>query len=120
MPPRRKLNCRFIALLGLAGVAAACESSDRTITRGTTDARGWTRQLAAAVPLTTPADSARALMESNGFHCKLAADGAAYLWCDKESGGTYAIVRRRWQAVLGLDAEQRVSEVRAFTGLVGP
>ncbi len=116
----RAMNGRIVALLGLTGILIGCESSDLTITRGADDARGWTRRLAAAVPLATPADSAREIMESNGFRCRAGADSAAFLWCDKESGGTYAIVRRRWQAVLNLDAEHRVFEVRGSTGLIGP
>lgn len=114
------MNGRVVAFLGLAGLAVACESSDLTITRGATDARSGTQRLAAAVPLTTLAASARTIMESNGFRCQTGADSVAYLWCDKGSGGTHAVVRRRWQAVLNLDVEHRVFEVRGFTGLIGP
>ena len=114
------MHGRVVVLLSLAGLVVACEGSDLTITRGAEDERRWTQRLAAAVPLMTPADSARAIMESNGFRCRAGADSVAYLWCDKESGGAHAIVRRRWQAVLNLDAEQRVFEVRGFTGLIGP
>jgi hypothetical protein len=120
MPLQRTMNGRIVALLGLTGLLVACDSSDLTITRGAEDARGWTQRLAAAVPLATPADSAREIMERNGFRCRAGADSVAYLWCDKESGGTYVVVRRRWQAVLNLDAEQRVFAARGFTGLIGP
>lgn len=113
------INYRVALLLGLTGFVIACDGPDLTITRGAEDSLAWTRRLAVAVPLTTPADSARVIMERNGFHCRAGADTVAYLWCDKESGGAYAVVRRRWQAVIDLDAQQRVVQVRGFTGLIG-
>jgi hypothetical protein len=101
-------------------VVVACGIHDRTITRGADDEQAWTQRLAAAVPLMTPADSARAIMERNGFRCQAGADSVAYLWCDKEPGGATGVVRRRWQAVLNLDGQQRVFALRGSTGLIGP
>jgi len=91
---------------------------DRSITRGADGEREWSRRLAGAVPLGTPAESAQAIMERNGFQCRAGADSVAYLWCDKMSA-KINVVRRRWQAVLNLNRGQ-VFEVRAFTGLIGP
>ena len=116
------MNRRVAGPLAVASilVVVACGVPDRTITRGADDEQLWTHLLAAAVPLATPADSARAIMERNGFRCQAGADSSAYLWCDKESGGKASIVRRRWQAVLSLDKQQRVVALRGSTGLIGP
>jgi len=67
----------------------------------------------------TPFDSARAIMERNGFKCTSGADSVVWLWCDKFSGGKINIVQRRWQAILNMD-HGRVLEVRSNTGLIGP
>jgi hypothetical protein len=58
-------------------------------------------------------------MERNGFRCHEGADSVAYFWCDKLSAKK-GPVQRRWQAVINLNGERRVFEVRAFTGLIGP
>ena len=57
-------------------------------------------------------------MEHKGFRCQAGVDTVAYIWCDKLSSDM--IVKRRWQAILNLDAQRQVYEVRAFTGLIGP
>jgi hypothetical protein len=114
------MNSRVAGLLAFASVLVVCGGCDRSITHGADGKRDWARRLAAAVPVSTPADSARAILERNGFHCQAGADSAAFLWCEKESGGKATIVRRRWQAVLTLDAQQRVVAVRASTRLIGP
>jgi hypothetical protein len=46
------------------------------------------------------------------------ADSVAYVWCDKLS--QKAVVQRRWLAVINLDSQRRVYEVRGSTGLIGP
>jgi hypothetical protein len=114
------MNSRVALLLALASVLVVCGGCDRSITHGADGDRDWARRLAAAVPVGIPADSARALLERNGFHCQAGVDSVASLWCEKESGGRDRIVRRHWQAVLTVDADNRVAEVRASTGLVGP
>lgn len=114
------MNSRAARLLVVASVLVACAGCDRSITHGAAGKRDWARRLAAAVPVGISADSARALLERNGFQCQAGADSVASLWCEKASGGRAKIVRRHWQAVLTLDAEHRVAEVRASTGLVGP
>ena len=119
-PLRAMTNGRVVGLMLLAAMVVACGGCDRSITHGADGEREWARRLAAAVPLSTPADSALVIMKRNGFDCQAGADSAAYLWCEKESGGRTTIVRRRWRAVLGLDARQRVFVVRASTGLIGP
>jgi hypothetical protein len=98
-------------------VAPGCERRDTSITHGADGAPEWSRHLAAAVPLGISADSARRIIESNGFHCH-GADTIAHFWCDKLS--RKAIVQRRWQAAFDLDAKRRVDQVRGFTGLIGP
>jgi hypothetical protein len=109
MTDRVALTALLFSLLGCG---------DRSITRGADGEREWSRHLAAAVPLGTPAESAQATMERNGFQCRAGRDSVAYLWCAKMSS-TVNVVRRRWQAVLNLD-QGRVFEVRASTGLIGP
>ena len=99
-------------------VASACAVRDQTITYGADGAPEWTRRLAATVHIGTSADSARLVLELNGFHCREGADSVAYLWCDKVSRKK-TLVHRRWQAVINLNEKRRVHEVRAFTGLIG-
>ena len=106
-------------LAPLALLAADGGARDRTITRGADGARDWQRRLAAAVPVGTPAGAARATLERNGFRCQAPDSAGAPLWCDKWSGGQFAVVRRRWQAVLHFEGE-RVVAVEATTGLTGP
>ena len=90
-----------------------------TITDGAEDVATWNRQLQAAVPLGTPLERARQTMEGNGFHCVSPASHADPLWCDKQSQGKLAVVRRRWLATMELQGE-RVATVRGNTGLIGP
>ena len=110
---------RTACLVGLALGASACDPRDQTITRGADGAPEWSRRLSAAVPLGAPVDSARLVMEHNGFQCREGADSVAYIWCDKLSVKK-APVQRRWQAVMTLDEQRRVHQVRASTGLTGP
>ena len=65
-------------------------------------------------------DSARTLLTKNGFQCSLGADTVRYFRCDKTSGGRVALARRRWIALLYIDPQNRVSGVRATTGMIGP
>lgn len=102
----------------LAFSTLACGGA-RSITRGAEGSAAWTRRLAAAVPIGVFADSARVLLERNGFRCQVDSAGAASLWCDKESGGRFAIVRRRWQAVLGFQ-DHHITAVKGTTGRIGP
>jgi hypothetical protein len=103
----------------LLTLAAGCVG-DRSITRGADGSPEWDRRLAAAIPIGIPLDSAKAVMLRNGFRCELGADGVRYLWCDKNGGGRFSVVRRRWQAVLNLDTSDRIARVRATTDLTGP
>ena len=99
-------------------LALACAGRDTSITHGADGAPEWSRRLAAAVPPGITADSARHVMEASNFHCRAGVDSVAYLWCDKVADK--AIVQRRWQATVSLDAQQRVREVRGTTDLTGP
>jgi type II secretory pathway component PulK len=99
-------------------IGLACAKRDTSITHGADGTPEWSRHLAAAVPVGISADSARRVMEGNGFSCREGADSVAYLWCDKRSDK--AMVQRRWEAVVKLDAQRRVYEVRGSTDLIGP
>ena len=103
----------------LLSLAAGC-AVDRSITHGADGSPEWERRLAAAIPIGITVDSARGIMARNGFRCEMGADSVRYLWCDKNGGGRFSVVRRRWQAVLSLDHSDRISHVRATTGLTGP
>ena len=107
-----------LLLYSVLVAAVACVMPDRTITHGADGSPEWSRRLAAAVPLGISGDSARALMRHNGFKCQDGADSVAYIWCDKLSDK--AVVKRRWQAVINLNAQHLVFEVRGSTGLIGP
>ncbi len=112
MPSRRA------TLLVLAStIASACRPGDSTITRGADGDRDWARRLATAVRIGTSADSARGILERNGFTCSAGQDSVAYVQCDKERNRR-TVVYRRWRAVLNLD-HGRVTAVKASTGLVG-
>jgi hypothetical protein len=110
---------RTACLLGLVLGASACDPRDQTITRGADGTPEWSRRLSAAVRIGASVDSARLVMERNGFRCREGVDSVPHIWCDKLSAKK-APVQRRWQAVITLDQERRVHEVRASTGLVGP
>jgi len=99
----------------IAAASMACARDD-SITHGADGAPEWNRRLAAAIELGLPIDSARLVMERNGFRCELLTGD---LWCDKKSGGRFAIVRRRWQATLAI-SDGRVRAIKATTGLIGP
>lgn len=99
-------------------IGLACARRDTSITHGADGSPEWSRRLAAAVPLGVSGDSARGIMERNGFRCREGIDSIASLWCDKLS--RKAIVQRRWQAVINLDAQRRVHQVHGSTGLIGP
>jgi len=93
----------------------ACAKPDTTITHGADGQREWSRRLAAAVPLGISVDSARRTMDANGFQCREGEDSVSYLSCAKLSGK--AVVQRRWEAVVHLDAQRRVNDVRGSTSL---
>jgi len=96
-------------------IALACAQQDTSITHGADGQPEWSRRLAAAVPLGVAVDSARRIMDTNGFHCHEGADSVSYLSCEKLSGK--AVVQRRWQAIVNLDAQRRVHDVRGSTAL---
>lgn len=103
----------WIAVISVASSGCA---RDTSITHGADGAPEWDRRLAAAIAPGMTVDSAGAIMRRNGFRCEISADD---LWCDKESGGRFAIVRRRWQATLGIQ-NGRVRAIKGTTGLTGP
>ena len=112
------MTLRKTGTLVVVAASLACALPDRTITRGADGAPEWARRLTAAIPLGISGDSARSVMVRNGFRCQEGADSAAYIWCDKLSNK--AVVKRRWQAVISLNSQHVVYEVRASTGLIGP
>ena len=109
------MNERAAWIMVISVAMSGC-TRDRPITYGADGAPEWDRRLAAAVTPRMTVDSARAMMQRNGFRCTLS---AVDLWCDKESGGRFAIVRRRWQATFGIE-DGHVRTVKGSTGLIGP
>jgi hypothetical protein len=98
--------------------ALAC-AHDESITRGADGANDWKRRVEAAIPLGISVDSARSVLTSNGFNCRPFDSADSSVWCDKESGGRFEIVRRRWMTTLRIGSG-RVSKVESSTGLTGP
>jgi hypothetical protein len=105
-------------LLFFVAFALAC-AHDETITRGADGANDWKRRAEAAIPLGISVDSARSVLTHNGFNCRAFDSTDSNVWCDKESGGRFEIVRRRWQAIVHFQAG-RVNKVESSTGLRGP
>jgi hypothetical protein len=95
-----------------------CAAPDRSITRGADGVQDWQRHLSSAVPLGMSEDAVFALMQRNGFHCNSQTDSVPSIYCDKVSNSQP--VHRRWQAIVSLDRNRRVTAVRGSTGLVGP
>lgn len=111
---RRSLSHYLLSLaIGLSLVAC---SRDRTITHGADGSPEWDRRVRAAVPLGTPLEEARAIMERNGFQCQPDSDNTSVLHCDKTYGGTMTPVRRKWKASFSAP-DGRVAEVKSSTGL---
>lgn len=104
-----------ILIIVISAPSMGC-ARDNSITHGADGAPEWDRRLAAAIAPGMIVDSARAVMQRNGFRCETSADS---LWCDKESGGRFVIVRRRWQATLAIQ-DGHVRAVNGTTGLIGP
>jgi hypothetical protein len=98
--------------------ALAC-AHDETITRGADGANDWKRRVETAIPLGISEDSARSVLIRNGFNCGAFDSTDSTVWCDKEPGGRFEIVRRRWQATIHFESG-RVNRVESSTGLIGP
>ena len=120
------ISCRLgdpivkLVSVGLLVVVLAACRRDTSITRGADGANDWNRHLADAVPIGMSMDSARTVLTRNGFQCSLGADTVRHFRCEKTSGGRVALARRRWIALLYIDQQNRVSSVRATTGMIGP
>ena len=112
------MRTRIVLGTLLFGVSIGC-SRDHSITHGADGSPEWTRRLANAVPIGLPRDSAWAILERNGFHCRLDSAATASFWCDKESRGRFTIVRRHWRAFLAVQGGH-IAAVQATTGLTGP
>ena len=108
------MNLRLLCCLAIV----ACETPDQSITRGADGARDWQRHLETAIPLAISRDSVLAVMRANGFTCSINTDSLPTVYCDKRS--SKQIVFRRWQAVITLVGQHRVTAVHGTTGLVGP
>lgn len=106
--------------LALIVTLVQCRPRDESITRGADGGNDWNRHLAAAVPIGMPMDSARTVLTRNGFQCGLGADTVRYFRCQKDGGGRFEFARRRWIAILYIDQQNRVSGIRATTGMIGP
>jgi hypothetical protein len=109
------MNNRTIWIVVIGAASSGC-ARDGSITHGADGSPEWDRRLAAAVTPGMTVDSARAIMQRNGFVCEVSADD---LLCHKESGGRFAIVRRRWQATLAT-RDGHVRAIKGTTELIGP
>jgi hypothetical protein len=77
-------------------------------------------QLAATIPVGTPADAAKAAMEQQGFSCTYSAAGqdGPRLWCVRQDLVTPP-VERKWQVVICL-RDGRTTDISVYSGLIGP
>jgi len=98
--------------------AIAC-ARDQTITRGADGANDWKRRVEVAIPLGISVDSAKSVFARNAFNCGRFDSRDSTLRCEKDSGGRFEFVRRRWIAVLQIESG-RVTRVESATGLIGP
>jgi hypothetical protein len=121
IPRRSQIGIAIGALRAglLLALVVACHR-DSSITRGADGANDWNRHLADAVPIGMSMDSARTVLTRNGFQCSLGADTVRSFRCQKDGGGRFEFARRRWIALLYIDPQNRVSSVRATTGMIGP
>ncbi|HEV8376878.1 MAG TPA: hypothetical protein VGR38_11675 [Candidatus Polarisedimenticolia bacterium] len=104
---------RFLFLLIACCLLLSCRG-DATITRGADGSPEWDRKLRAAVPLGSPTQETRGIMQRNGFHCEPGADPVTTLWCRKEADAPLGLGRRRWQATF-LIRDGHVDEIRSST-----
>ena len=95
-----------------------CAAPHRSITRGADGGQDWQRHLSSAVQLGMSEDSVFAVMQRNGFRCNSQTDSSPSIYCDKISNSQP--MHRRWQAIVSLDRNHRVTTVRGSTGLIGP
>jgi len=103
----------WAVLIGTASLGCA---RDNSITHGADGAPEWDRRLAAVIAPGMIADSAHAILQREGFRCETSAND---LYCTKQSGGRFAIVRRHWKAILAI-RDGHVRAVKGTTGLTGP
>jgi hypothetical protein len=103
----------WVVLITAASLACA---RDDSITHGADGAPEWDRRLAAAIAPGMIADSAHAILQREGFRCQTSTKD---LYCTKESGGRFTIVRRHWKAILAIQ-DGHVRAVKGVTGLTGP
>ena len=108
-----------LSAAALLALVSGCRR-DNSITRGADGGNDWNRHLGDAIPVGMSMDSARTVLTRNGFQCSLGADTVRYFRCEKDRGGRFAFARRRWIALLYIDQKNRVSGVRATTGMIGP
>ena len=122
---------RQLALFELL-VLAAC-ARDRTITANVTDTASFRRAIASRVSPGMSLEMARTRLEREGFVCpqaEMVPGTPWYLYCRKQSGGRWAIVRRTYFVtatsadMFGVTPKRNfpptVATVAVATGLVGP
>jgi len=95
-----------------------------SVTRNLTNAEQMVAAVLQAVPKGSPRESAKSFMEKEGFICSIETNqnigelkGVDYLYCDRSERS--GCVARRWQ-VLIIYRDNKVVDVQASTGLVGP
>jgi hypothetical protein len=98
-------------------------SSGGTVTSNITEPSQMVKTVLARAPVGSSIDKAQSFMEKEGFKCSRQTNatfqnrqGIDYVYCDRQRG---AVVVRRWQVAL-VQKENKVVEVLANTGLIGP
>ena len=109
---------RTIAILLTLAAVTACRQGP-SITDGAETADAWQKRLIAEVPIGMSSDSAKALLERNGFACNVArveSDNSQHLMCRKSPSGLMSDREQRWVAALDLDDKGRVETIRSNAG----
>jgi hypothetical protein len=115
----------LIITSAVALVAGCLATQTRTITKGVSDPGRMVALIEDRVPLGAPVEDAERFMRSEGFTCTRVIHGdwgerrgLDYPYCDRsEQAGGW--VDRRWQIAV-FQRDEKVTEVLANTGLVGP
>jgi hypothetical protein len=111
--------------MGCVVLLAAC-TRDRTVTRDLKEAAQLHAVLAREIATGSDVRAGVAFLERNQFRCldQISApwgerQGLSYMYCDKEVGAGWPMLRR-WQVALVHGGRGQVQEILVSTGLVGP
>jgi len=116
---------KFLGFVVLLALATGCPHKTATLALAD-DPKTATEQIQNLIPLGTTPTNAELIMQQQGFVCSIKhgdfQDGSNvvkntdFIYCDKSEG---SIVQRRYQVALVL-TDNKVSDVKLSTGLVGP